>query len=166
MPEAGRLVVVNTTPLITLALIGQVELLRLLYTQVLIPLAVQAEVLVGGPSGIGIADLQRADWIRVTALRDPRRADLLLTDLDRGEAEVLVLAQEVKADLVIIDERLARRHAARLGLTLTGTMGVLLRAKNQGHVTAIRPLLEQLRQGGIWLSEEIVAETLQLAHEA
>ena len=91
---------------------------------------------------------------------------MLLADLDRGKAEVITLAQELNADLVVIDERLARRHAARIGLTLTGTMGVLLRAKNRGCVTAIKPLLEQLRQGGIWLSEDVVTETLKLAREA
>jgi predicted nucleic acid-binding protein len=166
MPESTRVVVVNTTPLVALSLVGQIDLLRLLYAQVLIPPAVQAEILAGGPAGIGVADLRRADWIRVAELRDPRRVDLLLTDLDRGEAEVIVLAQETNADLVIIDERLARWHAARLGLILTGTLGVLLRAKSQGHITVVKPLLEQLREGGIWLSEQVVAEVLRLAQEA
>ena len=95
----------------------------------------------------------------------PRRAELLLTDLDRGEAEVIALAQELNADLVIIDERLARRHAKRLGLNLTGTLGVLLKAKRQGLLPAIKPLIDQLRHGGIWLSDALVAEALKLAEE-
>jgi uncharacterized protein len=89
----------------------------------------------------------------------------LLSDLDRGEAEVIALARERAADLVILDERLARRHAQRLGLKVTGTLGVLLHAKNRGHVEAIRPLLDQLRAGGIRLSDELVDRTLALAGE-
>ena len=94
----------------------------------------------------------------------PRRADLL-SDPDRGEAEVIALAQEMEAGLVIIDERLARRHAKRLGLSLTGTLGVLLKAKQLGLVEAISPLVDQLRQGGIRLSDVVVAEVLRLAEE-
>ena len=107
MPEPTSTVVVNATPIINLALIGQIDLLRLLYREVIIPPAVRAEVLAGGSSGVGVIELQTTDWIRTTALHDPRRADLLLTDLDRGEAEVIALAQELNANLVIIDERLA-----------------------------------------------------------
>jgi predicted nucleic acid-binding protein len=68
----------------------------------------------------------------LSPLQDPRRADLLLTDLDRGEAEVIVLAQEQDAQLVILDERLARRHARRLGLSMTGTLGGLVPSQRAG----------------------------------
>ncbi len=166
MPEPTRIVVVNTTPIIALALIGQLDLLQHLYREVVIPLAVQHEVLAGGSDGIGATELQRANWIRITPLQDPRRADLLLSDLDRGEAEVIALAQELNADLVVVDERLARRHAGRLGLALTGTLGVLLKAKEQGLVPAVGPLIDQLRHGGIRLSEAVVAEALKLAGES
>ncbi len=164
MPDQSRVVIVNSTPIISLALIDQLELLKHLYGEILIPPAVQAEVHAGGSSGIGRAHLQQASWIQMRSLQDPRRADLL-SDLDRGEAEVIALAQEINADLVIIDERLGRRHAERLGLTLTGTLGVLLRAKEQKFVSAIGPLIERLRQGGIRLSEAIVTEALKLAGE-
>jgi predicted nucleic acid-binding protein len=164
MPERTRTVVVNTTPIITLALIGQLDLLQHLYGEVVIPLAVQAEVLAGGSGGIGVAELQEANWIRTVSMQDPRRADLL-SDLDRGEAEVIALAQELNAELVIIDERLARHHAKRLGLTLTGTLGVLLKSKERGFVPAVGPLLDQLRQGGIWLDDALIAEVLRLAGE-
>ena len=164
MPEGPRLVVVNTTPIIALSLIGELDLLHSLYDQVVVPSAVRAEVLAGGRGGVGNSELRQASWLRVTSLDDPRRADLL-ADLDRGEAEVLALAQELNADLVIIDERLARLHAKRLGLTLTGTLGVLLRAKQLGHVKAVAPLIDKLRGGGIHLSDVVVAEVLALADE-
>jgi predicted nucleic acid-binding protein len=121
MPEKARLVVVNTTPIIVLSLIGKLDLLHLLYGQVVAPPSVQAEV--------------------------------------------LALALELNADLVIVDERLARLHAKRLGLTLTGSLGVLLRAKQLGHVKAVAPLIRRLRQGGIHLSDMVVAQVLALADE-
>ena len=164
MPESARLVVVNTTPIIALALAGQLPLLQSLYTAITIPPAVQAEICAGGPSGIGVRELAVADWIRVMPLQDPRRADLL-TDLDRGEAEVLALAQEIYAGLVIVDERLARRHARRLGLPLTGTLGVLLRAKQAQLISGVKPLIIAMRAGGIWLSDVLVEEALSIARE-
>ncbi len=82
MPERIRTAVVNTTPIIALALIGQLDLLRHLYGEVVIPPSVQEEVSAGGPNGIGVIELQRANWIRIVPLQDPRRADLLLSDLD------------------------------------------------------------------------------------
>jgi len=136
MPEPSQTVVVNATPVIALALINQLDLLRRLYGEALIPPAVRAEVLAGGPGSPGFVELQRAEWIRVTDLQDPRRADLL-SDLDRGEAEVIALAQELNATLVIVDERLARRHVRRLGLKLTGTLGVLLKAKERGLIPVV-----------------------------
>ncbi len=164
MRDTDRLVVVNTTPIVALSLVGHLPLLARLYARVVIPLAVQAEVFAGGSRGIGVQELQDAHWIQRMPLYDPRRADLL-TDLDRGEAEVLALAQELPADLVILDERLARRHARHLGLPLTGTLGVLLRAKQAQYIPALRPLITAIRQGGIWLSDPLVAEALRLAGE-
>lgn len=165
MPERPqRVVAANTTPIIALALISRLDLLQRLYREVVIPPAVRDEVFAGGPAGIGSAEVRAATWLRVISLQDPRRADLL-ADLDRGEAEVIALAQELDAGLVIIDERLARRHAERLGFTLTGTLGVLLRAKERGLVSTVAPLIDQLRHGGIWLSEVVVAEALRLADE-
>ena len=165
MPEGPqRVVAANTTPIIALALINRLDLLQRLYGEVVIPPAVWDEVLAGGPVGIGSAEVQGATWLRVVSLQDQRRADLL-ADLDRGEAEVIALAQELDAGLVIIDERLARRHAERLGMTLTGTLGVLLRAKERGLVSSVTPLVDQLRNGGIWLSKDVLAEALRLADE-
>ena len=98
MPDTSPIVIVNATPIISLALIDQLPLLHALYGEILIPPAVQAEVLAGGPHGHGVTELQTAAWIRITPLSDPRRADLL-SDLDRGEAEVIALAQELEAGL-------------------------------------------------------------------
>jgi len=165
MPEPALTVIADTTPLIALALIGQLDILRQLYSAIAIPPAVDAELVAGGSGAPGVAAVHAAPWIRAVPLHDPRRADLI-ADLDRGEAEVLALAQELNASLVIIDERLARRHARRLGLRLTGSVGVLLRAKKHGYIVAVKPLLTQLRSSGIRLSDALVEEALRLAREA
>lgn len=164
MPDTPRLVVSNTTPIITLSLVGQLSLLERLYGKVLIPTAVQTEILAGG-SRHGVQELQQAEFIQPISLKDPRRADLL-SDLDRGEAEAITLAIEQNADLLIMDERLGRRHATRLGLTLTGSIGILLKAKQSGYLTAIKPLLVQLEKGGIHLSSALVKQALQQARES
>jgi uncharacterized protein len=164
MPEDDRRVVVNTTPIITLSLIDHLPLLRDLYRQVVIPVAVQKEVLSGGPQRAGVAQLAAADWIKIQALRDPRHADHF-PDLDRGEAEVIALAQEVSGDLVILDERQARRHARRLSLPLTGTLGVLLKAKSRGLIPEVAPLIATIRAQGIRLGEALVTRVLELAKE-
>ncbi|MCP4426269.1 MAG: DUF3368 domain-containing protein [Chloroflexi bacterium] len=163
MPE-NRIVISNTTPIISLALIGQLNLLEALYGEIVVPTAVASEILAGGQARIGMQEFQHAPWFKHVPLIDPRRADLLV-DLDRGEAEVIALAQELNATLVILDERLGRRHAQRLGLTVTGTLGVLLKAKQQGVIAEIKPLIEQLQRGGIRLGRPLVAKTLRLANE-
>jgi len=138
--------------------------LRALYTEVLIPPAVHAEIMTGGLERAGVTELQLATWIRMKPLQDARRADLLV-DLDRGEAEAIALTLELDADLLLVDERLARRHAQRLGLTITGTLGILLKAKERGLVAELRPLIQQLRDNRIRLSEDIVRKALLLARE-
>jgi predicted nucleic acid-binding protein len=164
MPETGRIVVVNSTPIISLSTVQQLDLLRHLYGEVVIPAAVRSEVLAGGPRKVGANELAERPWMKAFSLRDPGRANLL-SDLDRGEAEVIALAQELQAGLVIIDERLARRHAERLGLSLTGTMGVLLKAKEAGLIDRLEPLIRKIRAAGIRLGNELVRRVLELAGE-
>ncbi len=164
MPTPERLIICNATPIISLSLVGHLVLLEKLYSEVIVPPAVAAEVLAGGYRRVGVSEFQQASWLKQRPLTDPRRADLLV-DLDRGEAEVIALAQELNADLVIIDERLGRRHARRLGLSITGTLGVLLKAKQAGFVPELAPLVTRLRQGSIHLGDSVVAKVLRLAGE-
>jgi uncharacterized protein len=165
MPEERPLVVVNATPIITLSVADHLDLLRGLYEEVVIPPAVRAEVLAGGRDRKGAMELAAAGWIRTVPLEDPRRADLLLSDLDRGEAEVIALAQERSAPLVVLDERLARRHAERLGLGITGTLGVFLKAKQKSLIPQVGPLIRQIQDHGIRLSQRLIEKTLELAGE-
>ena len=139
MPEPKRIVICNTTPIISLSLIQKLDLLHDLYHEVWIPPAVESEILAGGMRA-GANELRSAPYIQTKPLKDLSRADLL-SDLDRGEAEVIALALECSADLVIIDERLGRLHAQRLQIPITGVLGVLLRAKQNGLVSTLAPLI-------------------------
>ncbi len=164
MPERAH-VVVNTTPLIALAEIHHIDLLRQLYGEILVPPAVRAEVIAGGSSGVGVEEFTKADFIRTVPLGDPRRLDFFV-DLDRGEAEVIALAEEMEADLVIIDELLGRKHAQRLGMNVTGSIGVLIKAKQMGILPRIAPLLKAWRSTGRqWFSESLQREALLMTGE-
>jgi len=162
-PNESGLVISNATPIISLSLIGQLELLKMLYGKVFIPVAVESEILRGGKRA-GARELADLTYIQALPLTDSGRADLL-SDLDRGEAEVIALAQEKKAGLILLDERLGRRHAQRLKLKVTGTVGILLRAKAEGYVEEVRPWLRQLQKGGIRLSLALINRALVLAGE-
>jgi predicted nucleic acid-binding protein len=164
MPDSTRIVACNTTPLIALLLLGRLDLLRDLYGKVIIPPTVRDEFLAGPPQIVRAEALRRSPWIQTVNLRVPQNVNFL-ADLDRGEAEAITLAQEQGADLVIIDEKMGRRYARRLGLTSTGTIGVLLRAKQQGLVQSLKPLIETLRAGGFYLADALVEEALRLAGE-
>lgn len=158
-----RPVILNNTPLVALWSLGLLTLLRDLYGDILIPQAVYEEFLATERS-VRQTALDEAPWIKVTPLLDPRQA-LVYVGLDQGEAEVLALATERSARLVIIDERRGRRFAKRLELPLTGTLGVLLTAKHNGLVPAVAPLLNQLLAGGLFLAPELVEKTRELAGE-
>ena len=161
MPE--RPVIVNNTPLAALWSVSPLPLLRDLYEEVLIPQAVHDEFL-AAERPLREEILERSPWITVTPLEHPQQA-LAYIGLDRGEAEVLALANERSAGLVIIDERRGRRYAKRLGLPLTGTLGVLLAAKDAGLVSRVKPLIVELVRKGLFIEQELIANVLRFAGE-
>lgn len=158
-------VVCNAGPLIALTGIGQAGLLRELFGEVLVSRKVREEVEAGGPSGAGASLFADAPWIRVLSLTDPPDP-LLETLLDRGEAETIALAFQTSATLVLMDERKGRKIARDIyGLAVIGTGRLLTEAKKAGLITAVRPLIDQMRAHGYWLSDKIVAEALRQAEE-
>jgi predicted nucleic acid-binding protein len=156
-------VIVNNTPLVALWVLGRLDLLRELYDEVLIPQAVYEEF-VATERAVRQAALENAPWIRPVSLANPQRARVYI-GLDPGEAEVLALAEERAARLVIIDELKGRRYAQRLEMPLTGTLGLLLLAKERGLVATLAPLLVELQEAGLFLGAALVDRTLRLAGE-
>ena len=158
-----RKVISNTTPILSLLKIDKLNILYELYGSVSIPQAVFDEIESGNEKEF-YTDLSKIPWISIESIRVPN-PKLYLFDLDAGEAEVLILAKEQKADLVILDEIMGRRYAKYLGLNLTGTLGVLLKAKEQGLIEAISPLLYELTQKSSWLNPKLISDVLKLAGE-
>jgi predicted nucleic acid-binding protein len=154
-------VVSNTGPLIALAQIDQFDLLRRLFGKIIIPLAVRAEI----QDEISVAALTAADWITVQPAQDTLAAQLLREELDAGESEAIILAKELDADLVLIDERAATRKARALGLRVIGTLGVLLLGKRTNHLPTIKPLLDNLREHDFRMSAALYAQVLRDAGE-
>jgi predicted nucleic acid-binding protein len=162
MPD--RPVVLNNTPLVALWALGRLDLLRDLFEEVLIPHAVEEEFLAAEASARRQA-LADATWIKRGELSHPRRA-LAYAGLDRGEAAVMALAEERDARLVILDERKARRYAARMGMPVTGTLGVLLLAKEAGLIDSVKSSVSRLQEAGLFLAPALVRRALEIAGES
>jgi len=155
----------NATPLIAFARIAQLPLFEQIVGSVLIPDAVAAELSAYGTQGEGAVVLAEHSWIQVRSLTSRQQVDLLLPTLDLGEAEVIALALEVKAPLVLMDELTGRKVAESVGLSVTGSVGLLIRAKQKKLIPAVRPLIEQMRQAGIYYSERFVQAILRQVGE-
>jgi len=123
-------VVCNSSPLVNLSRIGRIYILKQLYTELLIPKAVYQEVVINGRGMPGAYEISRSNWITTRDVNDQRQVRILSYDLDLGESETIVLALEVNADFLIMDERLGREMARHLDLVFTGTIGVLIEAKS------------------------------------
>jgi predicted nucleic acid-binding protein len=164
MPEADpRTLVTNTTPLIALtAATGGLEVLRFLYDHVVVPLEVAEEVRVGGPAAFGVEIFNSAtQWLEVQA-QPVVLQPFLHNSLDKGEAAVIQTAINLQLPMVCIDESAGRRIARLCNLRLTGSVGILLKAKALGFDLDIPQALERMRRHGIWLSDRVVQ--FALAH--
>ena len=158
-----RKIVSNTTPIITLLSISKLNLLQQIYGQIIIPQEVYREIEQGKDKKFYV-DLAEYEWITIKSInnREPLK---YLRDLDSGEAEVIVLANELRADLVIIDEKSGRDFAEYYNLKITGTIGVLLKAKELGLIKLIKPLIIQMTENGIWLNKKLIDKILKIANE-
>jgi len=160
------IVVSNTSPLINLAHIGQLHLLQQLYGQVIIPPAVYDEIVIAGVGQPGAMEVKTYDWFKVEQISNQQMVTLLQVDVDIGEAEAIVLALELKPDLLLLDERKGRQVASNLGLKFTGILGILIEAKNHKLINAIKPLMADLiKQAGFRVSSKLYQRVLQIANE-
>jgi predicted nucleic acid-binding protein len=137
--------VVNATPLIALALVDRLGLLRQMFDEILVPAAVYEEVVVKGAGRPGADAVGQADWLRVVSPQATPTIEPMLLGLDAGEVDVLLLAREQDPDWVLIDERLGRRVAQAIGMPVKGTLGILLAAVLAGLLSKSEAL-DSLRQ--------------------
>lgn len=159
-----RKVIVNSTPLIVLCGIDRLDILREMYQNIYIPSAVFQEITAKGDSA-GKQICSAGDWIHVEQIRNYSEKKMYKAKLHDGEVEVMILAQEQKADLVIIDDNAAKKTAKYLGLTVTGTLGVLVKAKRQGIIEEVRPLLMEMKRNGFYVNNIVECLVLEQAGE-
>lgn len=157
----------DTGPIIGLAKIGKLDLLKIISEEVLIPPVVHKELFgkIGPESGpiehalnhfIRVADVSALD----------SETERIIADLDEGEKQAIGLASKMSGSvLLLLDDHAGRRAAAKLKILTTGLVGVLLLAKEKGYVDKVVPLLIELRRNGYWLSDQVIEVTKRLADE-
>jgi len=156
------IIVSNTTPIISLASIGKLGILKALFSQIIIAEAVYQEIKAKESYGYHEIDQK---YIQVKAIQGKIYTNLLLSQLDLGEAETIILAKEINADFVIIDEKLGYKIAKNSGLNATRTLSVLLNAKQNGIITEIKPLLDEMISKGRWYSQKVYEQILRRSGE-
>ena len=155
-------IVSNTSPLINLARINKLELLPALYRQVIVPEAVWNEVVIVGVGQPGAEEVKGSAWIKKQRVKNVSLVQALKLGLDAGEAEAIALGLELKAEFILMDERLGRENARHLGLRCMGLVGILIESKRKGMISAIKPCLEALRDlAGFRLHEGLYVKVLQ-----
>ena len=152
-------IIADSGPLIALAIIGHLDLLRELYGRVLAPPAVWDEVTVQGRGLPGSHEVSQLAWLEIKAPEIPLLQALGIL-VDRGEAEAIALANALPDSTVLLDDARARRVAERFGIRRIGTLGILRRAKKVGLIEKVRPLVEQLRDKGIYMRQSLVDAVL------
>lgn len=158
------IVVSNTSPLLNLALVGKLDLLEQLFEKVLVPDAVVSEMAAFASGARAVPTLPA--WIERRRVTNRALLDSLSLDLDAGEAEAIALAVELEANLILLDEKLARRVATRLGLNCVGLLGILVEAKRRGSLVSVKPLLDALvTQAGFWVGHDLYARVLSEVSE-
>lgn len=146
MPE---IIISDTSCLLVFTNAGQLSLLQDLYGEVLVTTSIAVEYKLPLPT-----------WIRVVDPLDTERFHRFLELVDVGEASGIALAMEVEGAKLIMDDLKGRRLAIEMGIVITGSLGVLKAAKDQGLITAVAPMLSKLRHAGPWLSDELVRAVL------
>jgi predicted nucleic acid-binding protein len=158
----------DTSPISNLAYIGRLDLLREQFSELFIPGAVQTELLNLPVASIRneIDDAKRAGWLKTRPATNTALISLLMVELHAGEAEAIALALEMRADRLLLDERDGRAMARHLGLSTTGALGVLLRAKKTRRIEAIKPEIVALRsKAGFFIHPALEATILIKAGE-
>lgn len=154
----------NTSLLIYLYRIEAVEYLPKLFSTVWIPAAVVDEITAGSLRGFDVPRLENYHWLQIV---NPHSmpSEWLSLDVGPGEAAAMALALENRTRIIILDDMLARRTAQAAGLTVWGTLRVLLESKSQGIIEKVEPFITRLGEKGMWISEEIRERVLTIADE-
>lgn len=158
-----RIVIADTSPLQYLFQVGLIELLRGLFGTVQVPDVVRDELRVGRRLGFDVPDPDEFPWMMIRS--PPVQAAVEHFELGAGERAALALALEMGNCLVLLDDAAARIVAKQIGVSTTGTLGILLLAKERGILPAVAPVLASLQQRGFRVAEAVRLRVLDLAKE-
>lgn len=160
------IVVSNTSPIINLAAIGKLDLLRKHFGEIIIPRAVHDEITIKGRGEPGDSEVRTLDWLKTIEVEDIPLLTILRRELDPGEAESIALAVQLKAGLLLIDEADARKVASNLGLCFIGLLGLLVKAKEKGYIKKVKPLMDRLKgEAGFWIEDNLYQYVLNTVRE-
>ena len=155
-------IVSDSSPIINLARIGELNLLRQLYEELVIPEAVWQEVVVEEVRQPGADEVKAATWIKTRSVTNRQLIRALQQELDAGESEAIALSLEVESELLLMDERLGRETARHLGIRFIGLIGILIEAKRKGIIRGVKPHLDKLRDiAGFRISNSLYLRILQ-----
>lgn len=156
----------NSSPIMNLAAIGRLGLIKLKFGNIVIPDAVWRELVIDGKGKKGVEDIEKSNWIKVQSVRNKALIEVLEKDLDNGESEAIALAVENNADILLLDDKSARLIAANLGLKLIGIVGILIWAKKEGVIKKLSKELDKLREEAKFrMSEDLIKRALQEVEE-
>ena len=149
-----KVIISDTSCLIILSKIGKLELLRKVYGQIITTIDIATEF--GEPL---------PEWVEIGTVKDKYKQQLLEMQIDKGESSAIALALETPGSIIILDDLKARKIADKLGLVFTGTIGVIIKAKLNGIIPSIKPVLEKIKRADFRLSIEIEIQALKEANE-
>ena len=155
---------INTSPLIFLTKGGCLDLLQIVSQEIIVPTAVATEIQKYGETDVTTQALAQTNWL-VLVETPPIPTVIQNWDLGAGESAVLTWGYVNSGTEVILDDLAARRCAAALKIPVRGTLGLVLTAKQRGIIPAARPILEQLRLSGMYLSDRVINQALALIGE-
>lgn len=153
-------VVSNTSPIIHLAKIKKLGLLKNRFHKIIIPEEVYKECTVEGYEREEARLIKEASWIEVLKPENKKLVSLLQSDLDKGESEAIALALEIGADFIIIDDSDGRTRARHMSLKIIGTLGILFREKMSGNLPSLKDAFIELKETGFWISESLESRLL------
>ena len=163
------IVVSDTTPIISLILIEQLELLEKLFHNVYIPMGVYEELTEHPLYSMQSETVKNCSFIKPVSVKDLKSVDIFrkATGLDKGESEAIVLSEEINADILLMDEKKGRKIATQMGLTITGTLGILLNAYKENMIAQneIINCVDKLKNNKIYISDYLHNAVLLKIHE-
>lgn len=154
MLQMHKIIISDTSCFIILSKIGEMDLLEKVYGQVI----TTEEIAIEYGETLPV-------WVEVVSVKDKMRQQLLEFQIDKGESSAIALALEIPESTIILDDFKARKVAKQLGLTITGTLGVIIKAKLLGKIESIKPILEKIKETNFRISTDIENQALKEANE-